>query len=36
VPCFIIGNKYGVMGAQTADVLAKAIRQAAAELTSAA
>jgi hypothetical protein len=20
VPCFIIGNKYGVMGAQTADV----------------
>jgi predicted DsbA family dithiol-disulfide isomerase len=36
VPCFIIGNKYGVMGAQTADILAKAIRQAAAELASAA
>ncbi|MCC6736775.1 MAG: DsbA family oxidoreductase [Bauldia sp.] len=36
VPCFIIARKYGVMGAQTADVLANAIRQAAAELSTAA
>ncbi len=33
VPCFIIGNKYGVVGAQTADVLASAIRKAAGELS---
>ncbi|MCW5713211.1 MAG: DsbA family oxidoreductase [Bauldia sp.] len=31
VPCFIIGNKYGVVGAQTADILAGAIRKAAEE-----
>ena len=29
VPCFIIDQKYAVMGAQTADVLADAIRQTA-------
>lgn len=29
VPCFIIDQKYAVMGAQSADVLADAIRQAA-------
>ncbi|KFJ58163.1 DSBA oxidoreductase [Brucella neotomae] len=29
VPCFIIDQKYAVMGAQTPDVLADAIRQTA-------
>ena len=29
VPCFIIDQKYAVMGAQSADVLADAIRQTA-------
>lgn len=32
VPTFILGNKYGISGAQPADQLAKAIRQVAAEL----
>ena len=31
VPCFVIDNKYAVMGAQEADNIANAIRQAAAE-----
>ncbi|MGI9400700.1 MAG: DsbA family oxidoreductase [Rhizobiaceae bacterium] len=31
VPCFIIDQKYAVSGAQSADILAKAIRHAAAE-----
>jgi predicted DsbA family dithiol-disulfide isomerase len=31
VPFFIINNQYGISGAQPADVLAKAIRQIAAE-----
>ncbi|MAY60743.1 MAG: disulfide bond formation protein DsbA [Rhizobiales bacterium] len=31
VPCFILDGKYAVMGAQSADVLANAIRQVAAE-----
>ena len=31
VPCFILDNQYAVMGAQTPDVIAQAIRQAAAE-----
>lgn len=31
VPCFILGRKYAVMGAQPTDVLANAIAQAAAE-----
>ncbi len=30
VPCFIIDNKYAVMGAQTADVLVEALREVAA------
>ncbi|MGH6861491.1 MAG: DsbA family oxidoreductase, partial [Phyllobacterium sp.] len=29
VPCFILGQKYAVMGAQSADELADAIRQTA-------
>lgn len=35
VPCFILGGKYAVSGAQPAEVLADAIRQVAAEQTSA-
>ena len=34
VPCFVIDNKYAVMGAQEADNIANAIRQAAAEKSS--
>ncbi|WP_315831591.1 DsbA family oxidoreductase [Bradyrhizobium prioriisuperbiae] len=34
VPTFILGNKYGISGAQPADQLAKAIRQVAAELAA--
>ena len=30
VPCFIIDNKYAVMGAQSSDVLAGALREVAA------
>jgi predicted DsbA family dithiol-disulfide isomerase len=32
VPCFIFGNKYGVMGAQAEETLIRAIRQASAHL----
>jgi len=35
VPCFIIANKYGVVGAQSPDVLAGAIRKAAEERAAA-
>jgi len=35
VPCFIINNKYAVMGAQEADHIAQAIRQAAEETAAA-
>lgn len=34
VPCFIIANKYAVMGAQSSETLAEAIRQGAAETIS--
>ncbi len=34
VPCFILDNKYAIMGAQTADVLADAIRQVASQSDS--
>lgn len=36
VPCFIIDNKYAVMGAQSADVLASALREVAATKKSEA
>jgi predicted DsbA family dithiol-disulfide isomerase len=36
VPCFILAGKYAVMGAQPADTLAGALRQAAAEQAEAA
>jgi len=36
VPCFILDGRYAVMGAQPADVLAQAIRQAASEQPAAA
>ena len=35
VPCFILGGKYAVMGAQPPDILASAIRQVAAEREAA-
>ena len=35
VPCFILDNKYAVMGAQPADVLANAIRDVAKEKAAA-
>jgi predicted DsbA family dithiol-disulfide isomerase len=36
VPCFILENKYAVMGAQDAETIADAIRQVAADKAAAA